>query len=793
MDPILKDKFTEKGRGMSINSCIVRMLKENREDEFIVSFLMVVLGSYLVAGTNLTVQRQYLDAISDVKKIKDLNWCDHVTDYLFGGINLFRSNTKKNVNIKGCVHILNVIFTDFAASINTPQGTPRVAHVTNVHFDALKVLATNQTSKDPQYHSIQIKNIEDTVYHDGGTLLGETKESESIAGAQGNMPNCQVEHTQAHESKECESVAGVQTNMKDFQKDHSQEEHVPDSGHNAERLNMKNKQGEPYHDLPPAFNELLSNLNEKLKRRRVQIINTCMEQLEVLLDNSDKEILSDFYSEIKVASAKGTASTSQGGGAGPCDASNSHFQGGVEGVGKSGVQSIVEDFNTTIQFTEIAAMGVAAVIDSSRNFHGTDRVDEEGITTSVDNFVDVGGARDENNEDGVDGEDGDDGNVDGEDGEDENGNGDDESENDSLGGNPNDASDKKDSAQSEDNADLNDGSDGNQNKEQSTPIKEQFPGASMMDSMTADTSTNTPRPVDAIESPLAQMQVPQLTEPIPNGERFPDAGSVPTATKHRPKRHKANLQTVEAIAALGKGLQPGDFITKCYHKHVLATQIGDGHDTKVSIKGAYVTQDEFRSPLVRNGEINNSFMWLCCKAIMADWDTKSKVILDPSTVRELTQPLEKCNDDRVRRTFSFLNMEELDRLYLPILKDHHWFLLIINLRDRTAQIFDSLNNSKESKKSYSAMWEDVKSNLQVALDTRTNKPFGFGLFKIQYPVSPAQDGLHDCGFCVLRMLECHNGRSPVGYHTKGILQYRAMICHRLLYHRFNDLHPARVL
>uniref|UniRef100_A0A0E0JKV1 Ubiquitin-like protease family profile domain-containing protein n=1 Tax=Oryza punctata TaxID=4537 RepID=A0A0E0JKV1_ORYPU len=644
MDPILKDKFTEKGRGMSINSCIARMLKENREDEFIVSFLMVVLGSYLVASTNLTVHRQYLDAISDVKKIKDMNWCDYVADYLFEGINLFRSSSQ----------ILLL--------------------VSMLH---------------------KIKDIEDTVYCDGGTLLGEPKESESVAGAQGNMQDCQ-------------------TNMKDFQKDHSQEERAPDSGHNVERLNMKNKQAEPYHDLPPAFNELLSNLNEKLKRRRIQIINTCMEQLEILLDNSDKEILSDFYSEIKVASAKGTASTSQGGGAGPCDASNSQFQGGVEGVGKSGVQSIVEDFNTTIQFTEIVAIGVTAVLDSSRNFHdtdmyhGTDRVDEEGITTSVDKFVDVGGARDENNEDGVDGEDGDDGNVDGEDGEDENGNGDDESENDSLGGNPNDASDKKGSAQSEDNADLNDGSDGDQNKEQSSPIKEQFPGASMMDSMTADTSINTPRTVDAIviedssqESPLAQMQVPQLTEPIPNGERFPDAGSVPTTTKHRPKRHKANLQTVEAIAALGKGLQLGHFITKCYHKHVLATQ----------------------------------------KAIIADWDTKSKVILEPSTVRELTQPLEKCNDDRVRRTFSFLNMEELDRLYLPILKDHHWFLLIINLRDRIAQIFDSLNNSKESKKSYSAMWEDVKSNLQVALDTRTNKPFGFGLFKIQYPVSPAQDGL----------------------------------------------------
>uniref|UniRef100_A0A0E0AJB4 Secreted protein n=1 Tax=Oryza glumipatula TaxID=40148 RepID=A0A0E0AJB4_9ORYZ len=25
--------------------------------------------------------------------------------------------------------------------------------------------------------------------------------------------------------------------------------------------------------------------------------------------------------------------------------------------------------------------------------------------------------------------------------------------------------------------------------------------------------------------------------------------------------------------------------------------------------------------------------------------------------------------------------------------------------------------------------------------------------------------IHDCGFCLLRMLECHNGRTLVGYNT----------------------------
>ncbi|EAZ03770.1 hypothetical protein OsI_25898 [Oryza sativa Indica Group] len=49
------------------------------------------------------------------------------------------------------------------------------------------------------------------------------------------------------------------------------------------------------------------------------------------------------------------------------------------------------------------------------------------------------------------------------------------------------------------------------------------------------------------------------------------------------------------------------------------------------------------------------------------------------------------------------------------------------------------------------------------------------------------------GMPTTRMLECHNGRTLVGYNTKDMRQYRAMICHRLLYHRFNDLHPHRVI
>uniref|UniRef100_A0A0E0FBM3 Ubiquitin-like protease family profile domain-containing protein n=1 Tax=Oryza meridionalis TaxID=40149 RepID=A0A0E0FBM3_9ORYZ len=197
------------------------------------------------------------------------------------------------------------------------------------------------------------------------------------------------------------------------------------------------------------------------------------------------------------------------------------------------------------------------------------------------------------------------------------------------------------------------------------PTEEQFPGASMMDSVAGNTlidTTDIAHMLETIvvddssqESRPAVTMVPKLTEPIPDGECFPDPGTVPPATKHRAKRSKFSHTSVEAMAELAKG--------------------------------------------------------------------------KPT---QLIKPIETCNLKMVMSKFAKFNIEELDRMYLPIVKDHHWFLIVISMSTKTVQIYDSIRRPSASKKDHSDLWYNVSSNLQLAIDMQRQvegkDQFGFTIF-----------------------------------------------------------------
>uniref|UniRef100_A0A0E0HZ61 Aminotransferase-like plant mobile domain-containing protein n=1 Tax=Oryza nivara TaxID=4536 RepID=A0A0E0HZ61_ORYNI len=315
-DHRLKEKFTEGGRGQSLNKAISRMLLEHNEDEFIVSFMMVALGVYLVPGSNLTVHREYLTAISDVKNIKNLNWCNHVADYLFEAIHDFRINTSINLNVRG---------------INVPQGTPRIAHITTAHIDEVKTIATSR-SKHADYDSIKIKDIESTIYRDGESPLHESPQHMLSIGYRQDVEEgvhddatC-VDEGQHTPDPQGHIAAGVDEEHMNIGQHTPDPQGAPAAAGDEEQMNMQDGQvgqdpkstrcdANPNNacDEPPVISELLMKMKEKLKIRRTEIISTCMEQLEFILDKSDNDILSEFSTELKkLARVKGMASTSEG-------------------------------------------------------------------------------------------------------------------------------------------------------------------------------------------------------------------------------------------------------------------------------------------------------------------------------------------------------------------------------------------------------------------------------------------------------------------------------------------------
>uniref|UniRef100_A0ACD5ZK87 Uncharacterized protein n=1 Tax=Avena sativa TaxID=4498 RepID=A0ACD5ZK87_AVESA len=132
-------KFSEHGRGKKLANIIEDLVANNDEDDFCISFVMVILAIYLAPGTGQTLNRGFLPHIRDVKKIKEMNWCDFAVQYLMKGIIKFRSNLHTNINLQGCVHILLLVYINAIRSskISVPPGSPRMIFVTTALLDLL--------------------------------------------------------------------------------------------------------------------------------------------------------------------------------------------------------------------------------------------------------------------------------------------------------------------------------------------------------------------------------------------------------------------------------------------------------------------------------------------------------------------------------------------------------------------------------------------------------------------------------------------------------------------------------
>uniref|UniRef100_A0A8R7QV38 Ubiquitin-like protease family profile domain-containing protein n=1 Tax=Triticum urartu TaxID=4572 RepID=A0A8R7QV38_TRIUA len=298
--------------------------------------------------------------------------------------------------------------------------------------------------------------------------------------------------------------------------------------------------------------------------------------------------------------------------------------------------------------------------------------------------------------------------------------------------------------------------------------------------------------------------ISKLAEPLPDGECFDYAGSINPSMKMRKQRYRKKEEIVEGISELIKKKQyPVKNLNDLYNTLVAGSKFrglhktrrrndNDTGGTKIRIGPASVTERELVQCLMPKGKMCKNMMWLLSVALMYDWGSKTKIILDQTIITELLKKGNKCNHAYLCKKLRKLPLQNVEQLFLPTLSDNHWILAVINLTQNTIEIYDSNLEVKEGEHPHRVMLENMASNLQKSLNDCLHKSaFAFTDFPMKYCSAGKQTNNDDCGFWVLKVLLCHNGKELIGNYKWAMDVFRKEICYILVYHRFNDLNPRR--
>jgi hypothetical protein len=109
--PSLEEKDTKSdksSRGISYKDTLEALIGNHDPVQFKREFMLYVLCIYFAPSSGHFINRSYSAIVSNVDLIKDMNWCEHVADFLIEGIREYRDSKAANVNVHGCVHVLLV-------------------------------------------------------------------------------------------------------------------------------------------------------------------------------------------------------------------------------------------------------------------------------------------------------------------------------------------------------------------------------------------------------------------------------------------------------------------------------------------------------------------------------------------------------------------------------------------------------------------------------------------------------------------------------------------------------------
>ncbi|EEE51184.1 hypothetical protein OsJ_31988 [Oryza sativa Japonica Group] len=173
---------------------------------------------------------------------------------------------------------------------------------------------------------------------------------------------------------------------------------------------------------------------------------------------------------------------------------------------------------------------------------------------------------------------------------------------------------------------------------------------------------------------------------------------------------------------------------------------------------------------------------------------KKNCIVSPYA--ELINDISDKGLEKVKKSFEgATNARKLhlcDMLYFPILHLQHWFLFIVDLKDRMLVILDCVYH--EGDDFYEPIMTQLINNLQTFWDKFECSPMNFSNFKLKFPSVLAHISSADSGIFVMKSMELWSPRVILQneFSNDNISNIRVQYANRIFFHPSNKLLSTEV-
>lgn len=206
----------------------------------------------------------------------------------------------------------------------------------------------------------------------------------------------------------------------------------------------------------------------------------------------------------------------------------------------------------------------------------------------------------------------------------------------------------------------------------------------------------------------------------------------------------------------------------------------------VSYEKFFISLRELANSMMPCGSLKNTVMELGIESIMIRKEKKIKKLVMPLRVASLLGDLE-FNQKELKKHFSkgTAHLDRKDSVMLPVLENlvpegrevvNHYWLLVINIRDKRFEVLDSLRSLADKK-----FDENVKG-MVACIKTLWEQNYASSPVRVQtfetVDIKPPRQGTNtECGICTLFNAEHWNGRTLPGYGPANIPNIRKLLTH----------------